>query len=407
MTLPLEGIKMIEYGVFHAGPGAGAILGDLGAEVIKIENFAGDPMRQWEKTGAYNFGLPDDNNSMFMSSNRNKRSICIRDITNGEGKEVFQRLVKRSDVFLTNLRKSTKPRLGIDYGSLSKINPMIVHANVSGYGPEGPLGDHGAFDMLGQARSGMSYITGSEEPTLLQIGVVDQMTAIAASYEIILGLLVRQLRGYGQELHVSLFSASMWLTHPNFILKSLVNIDAGVKWTREMHPVSRNLFKCKDGRWIISCLHAAHEQKNWPVLCEALGKGDLAYDERYATPESRAANNPALVAIFDKLFLEKTAREWESIFVEKGLFFCVAQTVGEVFNDPQALANDYINELEYPDSRVGKVKMPGFPIHLSKCDRPRTWSFAPALGEHTDVIMRDIGYRDDEIRTLREKEVVK
>jgi len=405
MTLPLEGIKMVEYGVFHAGPGAGAILGDLGVEVIKIENFAGDPMRQWEKTGQASFGLPDDNNAMFMCTNRNKRSICIRDITTGEGKEILHRLVKRSDVFLTNLRKNTKPRLGIDYETLSKVNPMIVHANVSGYGPEGPLGNHGAFDILGQARSGIAYISGSEEPSLLQIGVIDQMTAIAASYEIILGLLVRQLHGFGQELHVSLFSASMWLTNPNFMLKSLVNIDAGVKWEREMNPITRNLFKCKDGRWIIACVHP--EQKYWPLLCEVFGNAELAHDERYATPEAREAHNPELVAIFDKLFLEKTAREWEAFFVEKGLFFCMAQTVSEVFNDPQALDNDYINELEYPDPRVGKVKMPGFPIHLSKCDRPRTWSFAPSLGEHTDVVMRDIGYGDDEIQNLREKGVIK
>ena len=407
MALPLEGIKMIEYAVFHAGPGAGAILGDLGVDVIKIESFAGDPIRQWEKTGAYSFGLPDNNNAMSVCSNRNKRSICIRDITTGEGKEIFHRLVKQSDVFLTNLRKSTKPRLGIDYESLSKVNPMIVHANVSGYGPEGPLANHGAFDLLGQARAGITYISGTEDPTLLQIGVIDQMTAIAASYEIILGLLVRQLRGFGQELHVSLFSASMWLTQPNYILKSLVNVDAGVKWDREKHPVTRNLFKCKDGRWIVACLHAAHEQRYWPLLCELLGKKELAYDERYATHEARDVNKSELLAVFDTLFLEKTAREWEDIFVDNGLFYCMAQTVGEVFNDPQALANDYINEIEYPDPRVGKVKVPGFPINMSKCDRPRIRTCGPRLGEHTDIIMQDIGYRDDEIRSLREKEVIK
>jgi crotonobetainyl-CoA:carnitine CoA-transferase CaiB-like acyl-CoA transferase len=405
MKLPLEGIKMVEYGVFHAGPGGGGILGDLGAEVIKIENSKGDPMRQWEKTGAYNFGLPDGNSAMFVTTNRNKKSICIQDITKGKGKEIFHRLVKEADVFLTNLRKSTKPKLGIDYESISKINPMIIHVNVSGYGPEGPLEDHGAFDPLGQARSGVSYITGSERPTLLQIGVIDQMTAISASYSIILGLLVRELRGFGQELHVSLYSASMWLTYPNFMLKTLLDIDAGVKWERERHPVGRNIFQCKDGRWIISCVHG--EEKNWPRLCEAVGRKDLITDERFATPQAREAHNPEVVKIFDEIFLEKTAKEWEEHFVDKRLFFCTAQKVEEVLSDSQALVSDYINELEYPDPRIGKVKIPGFPIHLSKCERPRTQSFGPKLGEHTETVLRDIGYADQEILALKDEGVVK
>jgi len=405
MKLPLEGIRMVEYGVFHAGPGAGGILGDMGADVIKVENFSGDPMRQWERTGAYTFGLPDGNSAMFVSTNRNKRSICIGDITKGKGKEILHRLVEGSDVFLTNLRKSTKPKLGIDYATLSKINPMIVHVNVSGYGPEGPLADHGAFDPLGQARSGVSYITGSEQPTLLQIGVIDQMTAIVASYSIILGLLVRELRGFGQELHTSLYSASMWLTHPNFILKSLLNIDAGVKWKREQHPPGRNLFKCKDGKWIISCVHG--EDKSWAKLCEAVGRQDLITDERFATPEAWDVHVSDAVKIFDEIFLQKTARQWEELFVSKGLFFCTAQRVEEVFSDPQALASDYINEIEYPDPRIGKVKIPGFPIHLNKCARPRTRSFGPKAGADTDGVLADIGYTDEQIRSLREEGVVK
>jgi len=359
----------------------------------------------YKKTGAYNFELPDGNSAGFMPSNRNKQSICIRDITTGEGKEILHRLVKRADVFLTNLRKSTKSKWGIDYETLSKVNPMIVHANVSGYGPEGPLQDHGAFDVLGQARSGVAYITGSEEPTLLQIGVIDQMTAIATFSEIILGLLVRQLRGFGQELHVSLFSASMWLTYLNIVYKSLVNVDANVKWVREMHPPARNLFKCKDGRWIITSMFP--EQESWPHLCETVGREDMMHDERFATVEARQANKAKLIVIFDEIFIEKTAAEWEDLFVKRGIIACTAQTISDIFKDPQALANDYITEIDYPDPRVGKVKIPGFPIHLSKCDRPRTRSFGPGLGEHTDLIMRDIGYGDDEIRNLKKKEVIK
>ena len=405
MELPLEGITMVEYGVFHAGPGAGGILGDLGATVIKIENFKGDPMRQWEKTGAYSFGLPDGNSGIFVSTNRNKRSICIGDITTEDGKEILHRLVSKADVFLTNLKKNTKKKLGIDYETLSKVNPMIVHANVSGYGPEGPLENHGAFDALGQARSGVAYITGGEEPTLLQIGVIDQMTAITASYSIILGLLVRQLKGMGQEIHTSLYSAGMFLTYPNFMLKSLLDLDAGVKWERTMHPVGRNFFKCKDGKWIVASLHP--EQKYWATLCESVGRKDLVDDERYATQVGREAHAAQLVRIFDEIFVKKTSKEWEDFFVDKGLIFCVAQKTEDIFNDPQAIASDYINEIEYPDARIGKIKIPGFPIHLSKCRRARTHSFAPGLGEHTDDILREIHYSDEDISRLKEKGVVR
>ena len=149
---PLDGIKVVEYGVFHAGPGGGAILGDLGAEVIKVENAAGDPLRHWTSVAGFDFSIGPNESLMHEISNRNKKAICL-DIKTEEGKVVLHRLVEEADVFLTNLRKSTKKKLGIDYASLLKINPRIIHANVSGFGPEGPMADMGAFDPLGQAWS--------------------------------------------------------------------------------------------------------------------------------------------------------------------------------------------------------------------------------------------------------------
>ena len=173
VKMPLEGIRVLEYGVFHAGPGAAAILGDLGAEVIKIEYGAGDPCRQWTTVAAKDFSMPDGESFMFQVSNRNKKGISL-DINKGKGREIFARLVNESDVFVTNLRKSTKADLSIDYESMAKINPRIIHASISGFGPEGPDSDLGAFDPMGQARSGFMFATGTNEPRYINFAIVDQ-----------------------------------------------------------------------------------------------------------------------------------------------------------------------------------------------------------------------------------------
>jgi len=194
---PLEGIRIVEYGVFHAGPGGNAILGDLGAEIIKIETSSGDPERYWTKVAGSDFSLKNGESLIFEASNRNKKGICL-DIKKVKGRKIFNRLITDADVFLTNLRKSTKVKLGLDYETLSQLNPKIIFASVSGYGLEGPMSDLGAFDPLGQARSGMMFVAGNSEPEMLHLGILDQATAITVSHAILTALLVRERQGYGQ-----------------------------------------------------------------------------------------------------------------------------------------------------------------------------------------------------------------
>jgi crotonobetainyl-CoA:carnitine CoA-transferase CaiB-like acyl-CoA transferase len=208
---PLEGIRVVEYGLFHAGPGAGAILGDLGADVIKIEPKDGDPERYWTRLGQLDLALPGGESAMFQASNRNKKGIGV-DIQNPIGREVFNRLIQKADVFLTNIRKSTKAKLKIDYTSLSSVNPALIHANVSGYGPEGPMSDLGAFDPLGLARSGMMFVSGTDEPLLMHIGILDQATSIALSHAIITALFMRQIPGY--PVHFSACTAETRIPAP-------------------------------------------------------------------------------------------------------------------------------------------------------------------------------------------------
>lgn len=399
--MPLAGIRIVEYGVFHAGPGACAILGDLGADIIKIESGEGDPERFWTKIGKLNLAKPDGQSFMFEISNRNKRGLHL-DIKKEKGREILHRLVAGADVFLTNLRKTTKEKMGLDYPTLARINPRIIHASVSGYGPEGDLADLGAFDPLGLARSGMMFVTGSAQPRLLHLGVLDQATAIAASHAMITALLTRERYGFGQEVHISLYSTAIWLSYCNMMLNNCLNVDPTTSGERQWHSPLRNVFLCQDGRWIIGTHHP--EEKYWPVFCEVTGQTQLLSDPRFADDKSRQANCPELVAIFDEVFATRTRDQWMELFVPRGLMFSPIQSIPEIQNDPQALTNNYMVPFDYPF--LGPVTIPGYPATFSRSSAGTTTP-APGLGQHTDDILREVGYSELEIQALRTDGIVR
>lgn len=398
---PLAGVKIIEYGVFHAGPGAGAILGDLGAEVTKIEAGFGDPERYWTVVGGMDISVPSGESIMFEVSNRNKKGIHL-DIKKEKGREVLLRLVAGADVFLTNLRRDTKKALGIDYPSLKAVNADIIHASVSGYGQRGPAGNIGAFDPLGQARSGMMFLHDPGNPALIHLAVLDQATAITMSHAILTALFVRERHGWGQAVDTSLYSSGMWLVYANLFTASLLSADPGVSWIRSENSPLRNNFQCADGSWIIGVHHP--EEKYWETFCRATDQMPLCSDDRFADNSSRQENCCALVEIFDRVMLTKDRDEWMAIFENHGLMFTPIQTVKEVLSDPQALANDYIVEFDHPEH--GRIKIPGYPAKFSRCSAG-TSAPAPGLGEHTDMVLKAAGYSEEEIRKLREDEVVR
>ncbi len=401
--MPLEGIRVIEFGTLIAAPGAASILGDLGADVVKIESLTGDPGRYLSKIGKVPpMALKNGESIIFQTSNRNKKGICI-DVAKGKGREILYRLVRDADVFITNLRKGTLVKLGVDYANLSEVNPRIIYASVSGYGPEGQMSDLGAFDPLGLALSGMMFMTGSSEPLHIppQVALLDQATTISASHAILTALLVRERQGIGQEIHTSLYSTGMWLMHFNLMAANLLSMPP-IAWDRYEHTPLGNYSRCKDGKWIMGIHHP--EGKYWPAFCEATGQTALLKDPRFSDDEQRLENCAELVTIFDKVFVTKARDEWVEILQAKGLMFVKVQEAKEVQGDPQALINHYI--VDFEDPRLGKVKVPGYPIHFS-ANRAGIQSFAPAIGEHTDLIMRQAGYTDQEIKTLREEGVIK
>jgi len=397
---PLDGIRIVEYGVFHAGPGANAILGDLGADVIKIETASGDPERYWTHVAGFDLSLKNRESIIFEASNRNKKGICL-DIKKKKGREIFERLIQEADVFLTNLRGSTKQQLNIDYETVSEINPQIIYAGVSGYGRRGSMRDLGAFDPLGQARSGMMFVTGTTEPAMIHLGILDQATAITVSHAIITALLFRERKGIGQEVHVSLYSTALWMQYINLLLASVLSVNPCIAADRSRHSPLRNRFCCRDGKWIQGTHHP--EEKYWATFCKATDQQRLLDDRRYTHESGKPLNFLELNRIFDEVFAGRTRDEWMDIFQAHGLMFCSVQQIREVPDDPQALENDYLMPFTHPVQ--GAITIPGYPVQFSKC-RAGTHSAAPKLGEHTDWVLQNLGYSGPEIDILKKSKVV-
>jgi crotonobetainyl-CoA:carnitine CoA-transferase CaiB-like acyl-CoA transferase len=393
----LRGIRVVEVGVFHAGPGASAILGDLGADVVKVEHPSGDPERTYGTLGPIQSPPTDSANwsLLFDVSNRNKRSVCI-DLNEASGREVVDRLVASADVFVSNLLPSARTKLSIDYGSISRVNPEIVYLSVTGFGAEGPLAGVGAFDTLGQAMSGMMYLTGNDEPAALSVIMLDQMTAITGSQAVLAALLARANGGGGQEITASLYGSATWLMHANLLATAVSGEVLDFGWNRSSTPVVRSTYRCGDGEWIVGT--NIPEEKFWPSFCAALGREELVADPRFATKSTRIEHVSELLAIFDPIFASRPRAEWIPFLRERGLMFAPVNRSIDVLSDPQALANGYV--VRFPHRRLGDTVMPGYPVRFSGVPAGIRFS-SPDLGEHTDEVLAEAGYTAADIVTLR------
>jgi crotonobetainyl-CoA:carnitine CoA-transferase CaiB-like acyl-CoA transferase len=401
---PLAGIRVLEVGVWHAGPGASAILGDMGADVVKIETFGGDPERIHGVFGPVAGADAGRENwtSLFEFSNRNKRSICL-DMTVPEGRKVYEELLARADVLVTNLRLPSRERIGVDYESVKAINPHVVQVSVSGFGPRGPLAKAGGFDAMGQGVGGLMYLA-SDEPLVMQMIVLDQLTAITAAFAAVTALFMRERDEArpGQEVLTSLYGAATWLSARNLQVAGLTNSHVSAGWVRTRNSPLRSTFRCADDGWIIGTNHP--EEKYWPAFCAAIERPELEHDERFATKQLRGENSSELFAILDAVFLERTRDEWVARMVERGVLFVGVQRPLDVLGDPQATENGYVVEFEH--EHLGRVRQHGFPIEFGAASAGPALR-APALGEHTDDLLRELGYDDASIARVRESAVVK
>ena len=399
MTRPLEGIRVLDMSRAQMGPYAGAILADMGADVIKVEPKTGDFARGSFLSSWYPPGTPD---CYCLAHNRGKRSLAI-DYHNVKGKEIVLRFAGKSDVFLQNFRPGIPDRLGLGYKDVKDRNPSIIYAHVSGYGRSGPLSSAPAFDLIGQAMGGIMTVTGDPKgpPTPVGAAIADQAGAMAVALGIMTALFVRERTGTGQELDVSMLDVQLalqtWeITHYLNTGKLPPKGGRGLG----LIPGLWCIFRCKDDRWIAI---AGAKDPRWPGLCRALRVEYLEHDPRFETAENREKNREKLIRILDKIFLEQNADHWLERLREED------QIIGPVYNYADITAHPHLQEnkmlLEIDHHSGQKAKTIGNPIKLSKTP-VEVRSADPALGQHTEEVLLELGYSWKEISTLSEEGVV-
>ena len=400
---PLKGIRVLDMTVWQFGPVSTAMMGDMGADVIKIEALDGDAGRGLWRASTLNMDLGKGRNAYFEACNRNKRGIAVN-LKTEVGRQIIYKLVEDADVFVQNYRQGVAERLGVGYDTLREINPMLVYGSANGYGPAGPDSHLPSFDGCGQARAGLMMSAtppGAEYPSRISQGVSDQMGAIMMCLGVVSALVCRNEQGVGQKVEASHLSANMWLQGLGISMSLLNNGQNFGSYERESptNPLS-NLYKCKDGR----CIQMMHLQPDpyWRPICRAMGMDDIIDDPRFSDMRARAENTVELVRIMDEKFAMKTADEWDEVFREFEVDFIYAkvQSITDLKDDVQVQANDYISDFEHPV--LGEVKMCNHPNIYSETPAG-LWREAPELGQHTeDILIDELGYDWDDIREMQE-----
>ncbi|HEX77415.1 MAG TPA: CoA transferase [Dehalococcoidia bacterium] len=407
MSGPLEGIRIADMTIWQQGTSITALLGDLGADIIKVENWdGGDPGRTQFNTSAAKVttGVASPRNWYFETQNRNKRSLRLN-LRKPKGKEVFYRLIAKCDVFVTNYSRDVPVKLGVDYETLSKYNPRLIWAITTGFGPKGPDSERPCFDYLGQARSGIMFAIGEPgtPPLYNATGISNQMTATLTALNILAALIARDRQGIGQAVETSQLGAMMWLQGINV---NAVAMDGTnffrVSRTRASNPLW-NHYRCADDKWIALAMLQA--DRYWPRFCRILGISELEKDPRFENMDRRRENCEELVAILDRQFATRPREEWVRLFrQEPDFIFSVLNSIPDLVDDPQVMENDYLIEFDHP--RYGPIKEIGIPMHFGKTPGSVRLP-APQFGEHSDEILRDIcGYSQKEIEQLRREGVI-
>ena len=405
MATPLEGIRVLDWTQWQMGTVASAMLADLGAEVIHIEDRErGDPGRGMRAAGGAGLDLPAGRNAYFEYVNHNKKGIAVN-FKKEEGKEIVYRLVRNSDIFVHNFRQGVPERLGLGYDALSQYNPKLIYAALSGYGPKGPEAQEPAFDYLGLARSGMMTLVGAPDtpPPGFSGGIADQMGAIMAAYGIMAALLARERLGIGQKIDVSHLGSMMALEGLAIAFRLFTGRDMPRKnRPKEANPLW-NHYLCADGKWIV--LGMLQADRYWPAVCKGLGIEHLEKDPRFENMDKRRENSEELISIIDKVFITESSKEWMKRLKEAGDVVCTpVQTISDLLDDPQVWANEYL--IEFDHSVLGSMKFMGLPMQFSRTPgaaRPE----APEFGQHTEEVLIEVGgYSWEEIVALKEKEAI-
>lgn len=391
----LKDIRVLDFGRYIAGPYCAALLGDLGAEVIRIERLSGSEDR-------FVHPLKDDGGegAMFMQMNRNKKGITLNPTKEGAS-EIVEKLVKSADVVVANLPPQTLKRMGIDYETISKYNPGIILTTVSAFGAGGPYSERVGFDGVGQAMSGAAYLTGNDDaPIKAYSPYIDYGTASLTAMGTLAAIIEKGKTGKGQIVEGALFATSLAFMNTHLIEQSITKKNRKAIGNRSPYAGPVDMVQTKDG-WIVVQVLGDTLFKRWANL---IGAQDLLTDERFKTDSDRGING--------KILSKKTS-EWASQFTNKDALDLLAEAsvpagpvndLQSALDDPHVKAMNFFQDIEYPGV-PGKSPVMGLPIKLSNSDntikkRP------PLLGEHTDELLLSLGYDTDKIKEFRDKRII-
>jgi crotonobetainyl-CoA:carnitine CoA-transferase CaiB-like acyl-CoA transferase len=376
-----------------AGPFGSMMLGDLGAEVIKIEPLDGDPMRQM---GPHFYGTES---AYYLCGNRSKKSVALN-LQSDFGREIFYDLVKLSDVVYDNFRPGVVQKLQIDYPTLKAINPRIIVCSISGFGQTGPYCDRPAFDIAVQGLSGAMSITGNgDEPARIGIPIGDLAGGMYAAYAVAAALYQREKTGEGSYIDISLLdSLTAMLTYvAQYYFHD--GVVPGPQGTEHMSVVPYQSFKAKDGYLVI----AAFTERFWQGLCRALDLPHLIDDPRFATNDDRRINKRALISILAQVFATCAIDEWGERLDAEAVPWGPVNTVDRTIRDPQILARQMKIEVEHPT--IGKLPMLGNPVKVNCIEEK--YAPPPLRGQHTQEILLDLlGYTMQKIAQLRAEKII-
>lgn len=400
MPGPLDGIKVVEMAIWVAGPSAACILGDWGADVIKIEPPNGDPFRGWF---ASLMGTAAPLNPPFELDNRNKRSMAL-DLDKEEAREIALRMIGQADVFVTNMRPRVLEQFGLTYAELHERFPRLIYAQITGYGPEGEFKDKAAYDIgafWAHAGVAMSVTAPGAEIPQQRGGMGDHMTGQMLAGAVSAALFSREKTGEGQRVSVPLVRVGVYMVGWDAMLALRLNISVPTYDRRNAVNPIITCYRAGDGRWFWLLLLQA--DRHWPDLCRAIGREDLLTDERFANIEVRRANGPALVDELDKVFATKSMAEWAETFAANDVWWAPVNQVHELATDEAVRAAGAYVRVPEPDGPG--IEMVATPADFSETRwQPR--SLPPELGQHTEEVLLEMGYDWDGIIALKDSGVI-
>lgn len=395
----LEGVKVIEYATYMAAPGAGGILRDWGADVIKIEPPGGDPIRQFFAT----IGTDLEDNPVFDFDNRGKKSIII-DTSKAEGVGLVRKLTSDADVFLTNVRPGGLERSGLDYESLKALNPGLVYCTLTGYGLEGPDKDRPGFDIASfWSRAGLANLFPPKgaDPILLRTAFGDHVTSIATTSAINAALVQKFRTGKGQLVEASLLRTALYSIGSDFSIQLFFDRVASTKSRHETNVPIMNYFRSGDGDWI--CIVARQGNTDWKPICRAAGLPELGDDPELQTGKGRRGRSHEIVDKLDAAFSVFTTAEMAARLDAEQIAWAPVQTLSQVANDPQVEAAGGI--VQTPSRSGATFRAPASPARFpGSDDGPKGPS--PLAGEHTRETLFSLGLTASEIDALYDQKIV-